>query len=179
MKAVPRTGGEEKLERWPGAASNGASLVDAFRGAPQFGEMLEGVIYPVRHGAHGIAMNAEGLIAIVCIGSAKGAPEYDLPGGGVDAGEAESDAMVREFLEETGLPVAAASLVARAGQYWRKDNVTPRNSQFAIFEAFIQGPAGKPSEPHHFLLWMAPEDAISKVRHEAHAWALRRYLAAR
>lgn len=158
-------------------------VVDAWRAAgmagPQFGVMLPGVDYPVRAGAHGILRNESGLVAVVCIGRAKGAPQYDLPGGGVDPEESEEGALVREFAEETGLHVAPVRLVCRVGQYWRKDNITPRNSQFAIFEAQIVGAGGQPTEPHHVLEWTAPEDAIAKVRHEAHAWALRMYLQSR
>ncbi|MET0546517.1 MAG: NUDIX domain-containing protein [Caulobacterales bacterium] len=166
MSAVVGHGVVEKSDRAPLAAIAG----------PQFGEKRPGLDYSVRAGAHGILRDEQGLIALVRIGAAKGFIEHDLPGGGVDPGEAEQDALVREFMEETGLQVRAGRLIARVGQYWCKDDVTPRDSQFSIYETFIAGPPGVSTEPNHILVWTTPEDAMLKVRHEAHAWAIRQYL---
>jgi 8-oxo-dGTP diphosphatase len=143
---------------------------------PQFGAPEPGVAYPDRRGAHGIALNDQGQIALARIERADGAVEYDLPGGGVDPGEADKTAMVREFMEETGLPVQAGRFVARAKQYWRTDKDETRNADFQIFEVLVAGPPAQPTEPDHTLVWMTPEEAIASVRHEAHAWALRTFL---
>lgn len=147
--------------------------------APQFGAREPHADYPTRRGAHGIARNGEGLIALSRIERADGGIEYDLPGGGVDPGEADEAAMVREFMEETGLPVQARRFVARVKQYWRTDRDETRNADFQIFEVAVAGLASQPSEPGHSLVWMAPQDAINAVRHQAHAFALRSFLAQR
>ena len=147
--------------------------------APQFGAREPDAAYPTRRGAHGIACNDQGLIALSRIARADGGVEYDLPGGGVDPGEADEAAMVREFMEETGLPVRAGRFIARVKQYWRTDRDETRNADFQIFEVAVAGPAAQPSEPDHSLVWMAPQDAINSVRHPAHAFALRTFLAQR
>jgi 8-oxo-dGTP diphosphatase len=148
-------------------------------GALQFGAREFGAAYPTRRGAHGIACNGEGLIALSRIERADGGIEYDLPGGGVDPGETDEAALVREFMEETGLPVRAGRFVTRVKQYWRTDRDETRNADFQIFEVAVTGAASQPSEPDHSLVWMAPQDAISAVRHEAQAFALRTFLARR
>jgi 8-oxo-dGTP diphosphatase len=147
--------------------------------ALQFGARESGAAYPTRRGAHGIACNGDGMIALSRIVRADGGIEYDLPGGGVDPGEADEAAMVREFMEETGLPVRAGRFVTRVKQYWRTDRAETRNADFQIFEVAVAGPASQPSEPGHSLVWMALQDAIKSVRHEAHAYALRTFLAQR
>jgi 8-oxo-dGTP diphosphatase len=144
---------------------------------PQFGVARPGVAYPPRPGAHGIAADAQGRIAIVEIGAHKGPVQYDLPGGGIDAGESEAAAMAREFLEETGLIVEAGAPVYRAAQFWLKDGVEPRNSIFSILKARVTGAAGTIVEPDHTLVWLDPLEAIAKVRHPAHVWALCLHLA--
>lgn len=52
-----------------------------------------------RYGARGIALNDKNMAAMILMG-ANGL--YKLPGGGIELGERESDAFVREVLEETG-----------------------------------------------------------------------------
>jgi 8-oxo-dGTP diphosphatase len=147
--------------------------------APQFGVREPDAAYPIRRGAHGIAFDDRGLIALSRIERADGGVEYDLPGGGVDPGESDEGAMVREFLEETGLQVRPGRFVARVRQYWRTDRNETRNADFMIFEVFVCGPQSEPTEPGHTLVWKAPEDAIVCLRHEAHAFALRTFLAER
>jgi len=146
---------------------------------PQFGAREPGAAYPQRRGAHGIAMNKHGQIALARIDRNGAPPEYDLPGGGVDPGEDDEAAIVREFLEETGLPVRPGRFVVRARQYWRTDKSETRNADFMIFEVFVSGPQSEPSEPDHTLVWKSPEDAIACVRHEAHAFALRIFIGER
>jgi ADP-ribose pyrophosphatase YjhB (NUDIX family) len=50
---------------------------------------------------------------ILVINKAKGPYKgrYDLPGGGVEFGESPADAVVREFLEETGMSVVVKEIV--------------------------------------------------------------------
>lgn len=52
-----------------------------------------------RYGARGIVLNDKNMAAMILMG-ANGL--YKLPGGGIELGERESDAFIREVLEETG-----------------------------------------------------------------------------
>jgi 8-oxo-dGTP diphosphatase len=147
------------------------------RFALQFGQTQPGLVYLERVVVHGICARGEDKIALVRIG--KAAPyDYDLPGGGVEADEDEAAALMREFLEETGLTIWPDRLLGRAGQFWLAAG-DPRNSLGAFYEVELSDDDGEPSEPDHALIWTAPLDALGKLRHEAHAWAVMHWLRGR
>jgi 8-oxo-dGTP diphosphatase len=102
---------------------------------------------------------------------AKAPFEYDLPGGGVEASEDEAAALMREFLEETGLTVWPNRVIGRAGQFW-VNRGEPRNSLVTFYEVELSATDSDPTEPDHALVWMSPMEALKKMRHEAHAWAI-------
>jgi 8-oxo-dGTP diphosphatase len=140
------------------------------RFALQFGQTQAGLTYRERTSAYGICARGEAQIAVAQIG--KRAPyEYDLPGGGVEADEDEAAALMREFQEETGLTVWPTRVIGRAGQFWTNKS-EPRNSLATFYEVELSADDGAPSEPDHELVWMSPGEALSKLRHEAHAWAV-------
>jgi 8-oxo-dGTP diphosphatase len=145
--------------------------------ALQFGSTQPGLTYVERTSAYGICARGEANIAIAQIG--KRAPfEFDLPGGGVEADEDEAAALMREFQEETGLTVWPNRVIGRAGQYWINKG-EPRNSLATFYEVELSAEDSKPSEPDHALIWMAATEALHKLRHEAHAWALMHWLRGR
>jgi 8-oxo-dGTP diphosphatase len=147
------------------------------RFALQFGQTQSGLTYLERMCAYGVCTRGEANIAIVQIG--KKAPyEYDLPGGGIEADEDEAAALMREFLEETGLTVWPTRIIGRAGQYWVNKG-EPRNSLSTFYEVELSADDSAPSEPDHVLVWMTPQDALTKVRHEAHCWAILHWLRGR
>jgi 8-oxo-dGTP diphosphatase len=147
------------------------------RFALQFGQTQSGLTYVERPTAYGVCARGEREIAIVRIGLA--APyEYDLPGGGVEADEDEAAALMREFMEETGLTVWPTSVIGRAGQFWINRG-EPRNSLSTFYDVELSAADSRPTEPDHMLMWMSPQDALVKMRHEAHAWAILHWLRAR
>jgi 8-oxo-dGTP diphosphatase len=147
------------------------------RFALQFGQTQAGLTYLERTSAYGICPRGESQIALVQIG--RRAPfEYDLPGGGVEADEDEAGALMREFQEETGLTVWPTRVLGRAGQFWINKG-EPRNSLATFYEVELSADDGDPTEPDHALVWTSPADAIWKVRHEAHAWAILHWMRAR
>ncbi|MBX9746488.1 MAG: NUDIX domain-containing protein [Hyphomonadaceae bacterium] len=144
------------------------------RFALQFGSTQPGITYLERTSAYGVCPRGEANIAIVQIG--KRAPyEYDLPGGGVEADEDEAAALMREFQEETGLTVWPNRVIGRAGQFWI-NKTEPRNSLATFYEVELSAMDGAPTEPDHVLVWMSAADAILRVRHEAHGWAIMHWL---
>ena len=160
----------------PGRQSRSRALYRArmTRFALQFGQTQSGLTYVERMSAYGICARGEANIAIAQIG--KRAPyEYDLPGGGIETNEDEAAALMREFQEETGLTVWPTRVIGRAGQFWVNKG-EPRNSLSTFYEVELSATDGVPSEPDHALVWMAPAEALSRLRHEAHAWALLHWL---
>lgn len=140
----------------------------------QFGQTQSGLTYLERMSAYGICPRGEAQIALVQIGK-RGVFEFDLPGGGIEADEDEAAALMREFQEETGLTVWPTRVLGRAGQYWVNKG-EPRNSLATFYEVELSADDGAPSEPDHALVWATPSDALGKVRHEAHAWAIMHWM---
>lgn len=147
------------------------------RFALQFGQTNPGVTYLERASVYGICPRGEGTIALAQIG--RRAPyEFDLPGGGVETDEDEAAALMREFLEETGLTVWPTSVIGRAGQFWL-NKTEPRNSLATFYEVELSAADGGPSEPDHTLAWVSPLEGLQKVRHESHAWAILHWMRSR
>ncbi len=144
------------------------------RFALQFGQTKPGLSYQERASVYGLGV-ARGLIAVARIGAPEGPFEYDLPGGGIEAGEDEATALAREFLEEVGLAVRTPVLILRAGQFWINQGAA-RNSLSAFYAVALAKEPIAPTEPDHALVWMAPLEAIRAMRHEAHAWAITLWL---
>jgi 8-oxo-dGTP diphosphatase len=144
--------------------------------APQFGEPEPGRTYRDRPAAFGIA-ERDGRIALVRV-EKPGHPAWlDLPGGALDPGEDEAQAVVREFAEETGLKVAAGRLYARADQFFINTDGEPYNNRGAFLTLSIEGedPSAK-IEHDHTLTWLEPQAALTSLRHDAHAWAVAAWL---
>src|SRR5580700_10176430 len=96
--------------------------------ALRFGDPLPGLDYTDRPTAYGL-LEHEGRLALVNVELPDRAPFYDLPGGGIDPGESEAQALIREFGEETGLVVMAGDLVTRAEQFMISAHDEPFLSQ--------------------------------------------------
>ncbi len=138
----------------------------------QFGEAEPGHDYRDRPAAFGV-LERDGTLALVRIARDGEAPYFDLPGGALDPGEDEAQALVREFGEETGLRVRASALLARASQFMIKTDGTRVNNRSALMRAEWQGEdAALKCEEDHALVWLKPVDAISRLRHGSHAWAV-------
>lgn len=139
--------------------------------APQFGRREPGLTYTDRPAAFGVA-ERDGRIALVKVVKPEGVWR-DLPGGAIEAGENEAEAMAREFGEETGLKVRALALITLADQYFFKTDGTPVNNRSAIYRATVEGEdPGLKIEDDHTLEWWDPVEALKALRHDSHAWAV-------
>jgi 8-oxo-dGTP diphosphatase len=137
----------------------------------QFGTAAPGLHPRPRPTAFGLVWESGKL---ACVRVDRGEGSYlDLPGGAVDGGETEEQAVVREFLEETGMTVRPLTRVAEASQYFRKSDGEPINNigGFWIAEHLSLDPAAK-VEADHELVWLDPHQALARLRHDAHAWAV-------
>lgn len=142
--------------------------------ALQFGRADPDVIYPDRPTAFGLVFHEQKL---ACVRVERARAYYDLPGGAVEAGETEAEALVREFLEETGMTVRPVERIAEAGQYFRKSDTRPMNNVGGLWiaEMIALDPAAK-VEADHELVWLHPRTALAELRHDAHAWAVAKWL---
>ena len=145
----------------------------------QFGAAEIGVDYRHRPAAFGIARRGDGKIAMVKVTVEAQGTWFDLPGGGVDPGEDDAQAVVREFGEETGLKVEPGALVVRARQRFRQTDGSPVNNHSGHYVVQIRGEdAALKIEEDHELVWFSPEDALTRLRHDSHAWAVLSWLRA-
>lgn len=139
--------------------------------AIQFGNTIVGKVYKERPSVYGICQGEGSKIAIAKIGD-KDSYIYDLPGGGVEIDESEPEGLMREFEEEVGINIWPVRFLGRAGQYWINKEDIYYNSLASFYEVEITGEIGKPLEEGHQLVWMDLHEAMKKVRHESHAWAI-------
>ena len=137
----------------------------------QFGVRNPALDYRRRATAFGV-VERDGLIACVRVEREDG-PYFDLPGGGVDGEESEVQALVREFAEETGLSVAPLNRIAEASQYFNRSTKEPVNNVGGFWTASViaENPDAK-CEDDHTLVWLDPTFALSRLRHDSHAWAV-------
>ena len=144
----------------------------------QFGEAEAGQDYVDRPAAFGV-LERDGRIALVRIERDGEAAYLDLPGGALDPGEDETDALVREFGEETGLKVRAGPRLGRASQFMLKTDGQRVNNRLALFTAELTGEdSSLKVEDDHQLVWIAPLEALARLRHASHAWAVACWLRA-
>lgn len=138
-----------------------------------FGQPVPGLTYKDRPATFGIAENAVGQIALVRVTKPGQPPYFDLPGGAVDAGETEPQAVVREFGEETGLVIAVDQPVVAVSQLFLKSDGAPVRNFGGIHQVrVLQENAVLKVEDDHELVWLDPRDAVVALRHDAHAWAV-------
>ena len=140
--------------------------------ALQFGRKVEGRAYQDRATVFGVVIR-DGKLACVRVHRPDG-DYYDLPGGAVDPGESEREALAREFAEEIGLRVRPLQPFAWAAQRLLKSDGRAVNNLCAFWTAAAEGeadPAVK-TEADHTLVWLDPEAALKLLRHDAYAWAV-------
>jgi 8-oxo-dGTP diphosphatase len=138
----------------------------------QFGRREPGVDYRDRPAAFGIARK-DGAIALVRVSKPGHEPWFDLPGGALDEGEDESAAVTREFGEETGLVIRPGRVIVRADQYFRKTDGEAVNNRAAVLR--VEPAGADPTlkiEDDHELVWLDPWEAMARLRHDSHAWAV-------
>lgn len=137
----------------------------------QFGSRDPDLDYVARPTAFGLVLH-EAKLACVRVDRGQGS-YFDLPGGAVDGAETEEQALVREFVEETGMAIRPVGRIVEAAQFFRKSDGAPLNNRggFWIAERVSLDPSTK-VERDHELVWLHPHEALARLRHDAHAWAV-------
>lgn len=142
----------------------------------QFGQPAPDKDHTPRPAAFGIAAR-DGLIALVRVRPDTGGDWLDLPGGAVDPGEDEVQAAIREFGEEAGLVISVGEPVVRVAQYFSKSDGQAVNNQGGVYIVAVEGEdRSLKIEADHDLVWLDPSEAVKRLRHDSHAWAVAKWL---
>ena len=134
----------------------------------QFGTAREDLPTLDRPGVYAVILCPDGKIATVSAGG----DVVHLPGGGIEPGESEREALERELREEIGHIPGAVERLGFASQYChlpaRRVNLNKICHYYRVLEADLL-----PADPGKYTcVWLAPEEAIRALAHESHAWAV-------
>lgn len=129
-------------------------MIKRFGASPKQGQK-----YTRRPGVYAVLLDRGALLTTF---QAKPAPEYQLPGGGIDPGEHPIAALHREVMEETGWHIAG---IRRIGAF-RRFTFMPEYDLWAekICTIFVARPVlriSSPTEPDHQAIWMDPADGLT------------------
>jgi len=140
-------------------------------GPRQFGERPRSRPVHDRPGAYAVIRDGKGRVAVVL-----GRSGYHLPGGGLEAGESDIEALRREGLEEIGYELSVGDRIGEAKQYVQASNGRCYNKLCAYFRAWIRPDVPAAPGAEHAVVWLSPTMALDALDHDSHAWAVRQAL---
>jgi len=129
---------------------------------PRYGTPPEtGRRYQRRPGAYAVLLRDRHVLLTF---QSEPAPEFQLPGGGVEPGESPVQALHREVMEETGWRIGQ---VRRLGAF-RRFTFMPEYDMWAekLCMVYLARPVRRlaaPSEPGHSAHWLDPKVAVSAL----------------
>jgi 8-oxo-dGTP diphosphatase len=142
----------------------------------RFGETPQrGRIYRRRPGVYAI-LPRKGKILLTH--QSEPAPEFQLPGGGIDPGESPVSALHREVLEETGWRITGARRLGAFKRFVYMEEYDLWAEK--ICHVYLARPTralSAPIEPMHSAHFLQPDAAVSLLENPGDASFLRRYLA--
>jgi 8-oxo-dGTP diphosphatase len=117
--------------------------------------------YRRRPGVYGVLLRGD---EVLLTHQAEPIPEYQLPGGGIDKGEAPIAALHREVIEETGWKI---DVVRRIGAF-RRFTYMPEYDLWAekLCAVYLARPIlrlGPPSEAGHAAVWLPVDEAVARL----------------
>ena len=137
--------------------------------SPVFGTRLPGCTYLVRPSAYAVLRDENGRVAVV-----RTARGWFLPGGGIDMGEDERQAVERETREECGLVIRLGGIIGRATEIVHSPaGHSGVDKESVFFDAVVTG-ATTATEPDHELAWLSPAEAVARLSQKSHRWAVLR-----
>tara|TARA_R110002073_G_scaffold96895_5_gene223420 strand:+ start:360 stop:797 length:438 start_codon:yes stop_codon:yes gene_type:complete len=137
-------------------------MIKRYGNAPKAGER-----YRLRAGAYAILPNAGQLLLTY-----QAAPHYEfqLPGGGIDAGESPIQALHREVFEETGWRIAKPRRLGAFRRFvWMPEYRIHAEKLCHIYTAIPVRRHCAPHEEGHTAVWMDVSDAIQELANDGDA----------
>jgi len=136
----------------------------------QFGTKEPGVEYKDRPGVYALILREDGLFCVT--ENAQG--NYSLPGGGVDEGESDEQALRRELQEEIVRDIALLQFVGESKQYIRSVKNGDVNKYCKYFVVTLT--PGIDGQGDVITHWCTLEQFKEKCIHDAHIWAVENFL---
>ena len=131
----------------------------------RYGEAVKsGMRYRRRPGVYAVLVRGD---QVLLTHQAEPIPEFQLPGGGIDPGEAPIAALHREVYEETGWHISTPRFV---GMY-RRFTYMPEYDKWAekVCAIYVARPTlcmGPPSEAGHTAIWTEAGSALSLLTNQ-------------
>ena len=128
----------------------------------RYGEPAKaGQRYRRRPGVYAVLLRGDSILATF---QQAPAPEFQLPGGGIDAGEQPVAALHREVIEETGWKI---DVLRRIGAF-RRFTYMPEYDLWAekLCTVYLARPVlrlGPPSEAGHTAVWLPVAEAVARL----------------
>ena len=128
----------------------------------RYGEPAKaGQRYRRRPGVYAVLLRGDSILATF---QQAPVPEFQLPGGGIDAGEQPVAALHREVIEETGWKI---DVIRRIGVF-RRFTFMPEYDLWAekLCTVYLARPVlrlGPPSEAGHTAVWLPVAEAVARL----------------
>ena len=128
----------------------------------RYGEPAKaGQRYRRRPGVYAVLLRGDSILATF---QQAPVPEFQLPGGGIDAGEQPVAALHREVIEETGWKI---DVIRRIGAF-RRFTYMPEYDLWAekLCTVYLARPVlrlGPPSEAGHTAVWLPVAEAVARL----------------
>lgn len=128
----------------------------------RYGEPLKpGQRYRRRPGVYAVLLRGDSILTTF---QQAPVPEFQLPGGGIDAGEQPVAALHREVIEETGWKI---DVIRRIGAF-RRFTYMPEYDLWAekLCAVYLARPVlrlGPPSEAGHTAVWLPVNEAVARL----------------
>jgi len=134
----------------------------------EFGNRLDGKNYIDRPGVYALIEDNHGQIAVI-----ETSNRYFLPGGGIDSGETEVEALKREIMEEIGCQTSVLAELGEAVEYVK---ASTEGQYYRIHSRFykvqIDSKIGEGIEKDHRLVWLGQGDALKLLMRQSQVWAI-------
>ena len=136
---------------------------------PEFGTRLVGIDYMDRPGVHAVIEDDDGQVGVI-----ETSTGYFLPGGGMDPGETEVDALKREIMEEIGYQVSALAEIGAAVEYIQAAQEKKHyRIQSKFYQVRLDSRIAEGIEKDHRFVWLPKEEAQQLLTRQSQAWAVR------
>jgi len=141
----------------------------------EFGSAIPGVDYILRPGAYGVLRDENGRVGFVT--TPQGA---FLLGGGQEPNESPQQALVRETREECGATILIGDCLGLADElvFAREEAAHFRKRGTFFLIRLVEATTARTAEVDHTLTWLPANEAIGRLTHESHRWAVHASLGA-